>query len=574
MKRILILLFCLISLFVQGQNPLFIPPLDTGYWNGNVRTFDLNMQDGNTQFLPGLMTPTSGYNGSYLGPTLYIRKQDNVVLNVSNSMAEVTTTHWHGLHVPANMDGGPMGNILPGNTWTASFEMLNQASTFWYHPHHKPNNWQDSDGTGGQVFRGLSGMIIVEDENTDTLSLPSTYGVDEIPLIIQDRAFGNNGEFLEFINPLFIGRPGDTILVNGTLNAELQTHAQLIRFRILNASNTRTYYFGFDDNRNFNQIGSDGGLLEHPVSLNRLRLSPAERAEIVVDFSNDQGQIVNLMSYANELSNILLVYVPALLDKLDTTNYQILSFNVGSPTSNPITSIPQNLNTITPYIELNADSTRTFTLDNGPPMSINGVSLDMSVINEEIPLGNLEVWTIINSSGTSHPFHVHGEPFQVLSRSDGPVPDNEKGWKDVVFVPLAWPPGSGNGWVKIIKPFNDFTDSIFTYMYHCHILEHEDAGMMGQYIVVDTATTVLPIFENSINTTFSVYPNPATNSIWIKIPDEMNENYTIEIKNSLGQLMLQSKSELSFDISGFPTGIYLISIQNKNVKVTQKLIVK
>ncbi len=207
-------------------------------------------------------------------------------------------------------------------------------------------------------------------------------------------------------------------------------------------------------------------------------------------------------------------------------------------------------------------------------MSINGVSLDMSVINEEIPLGNLEVWTIINSSGTSHPFHVHGEPFQVLSRSDGPVPDNEKGWKDVVFVPLAWPPGSGNGWVKIIKPFNDFTDSTFTYMYHCHILEHEDAGMMGQYIVVDTATTVLPIFENSINTPFSVYPNPAKNSIWVNLPDEMNEDYIIEIKNSLGQLMLQSKRELSFDISSFPHGLYLISIQNKNVKATQKLIIQ
>ena len=416
-------------------------------------------------------------------------------------------------------------------------------------------------------------MMIVEDENTDTLSLPSTYGVDEIPLIIQDRAFGSNGEFLEFINPLFIGRPGDTILVNGTLNAELQTHAQLIRFRILNASNTRTYYFGFDDNRNFDQIASDGGLLEHPVNLNRLRLSPGERAEIVVDFSNDQGQIVNLMSYANELKNILLVYAPPLLDKLDTTNYQVMSFNVGVPTSNPIISISQNLNTITPYIELSADSSRTFTLDNGPPMSINGVSMDMSIINEEIPLGNLEVWTIINSSGTSHPFHVHGEPFQVLSRSDGPVPDNEKGWKDVVFVPLAWPPGSGNGWVKIIKPFNDFIDSTFTYMYHCHILEHEDAGMMGQYIVVDTAT-ILPIFENRVNTTFSVYPNPASNYIKINLLDEKNDDYTIEIKNSLGQLMKQSKEKLSFDISSLPTGPYLISIQNKNVKATLKLIIQ
>ena len=193
MKKLFFIIFCFISLLLKAQNPLFIPPLDTGYWNGNVRTFNLNMQDGNTQFLSTITTPTSGYNGSYLGPTLFIRKNDNVELNVTNSLSEVTTTHWHGLHVPARMDGGPMGNILPGNTWTASFKILNQASTFWYHPHHKPNNWQDLNGTGGQVFRGLAGMMIVEDENTDTLSLPSTYGVDEIPLIIQDRAFGSNG---------------------------------------------------------------------------------------------------------------------------------------------------------------------------------------------------------------------------------------------------------------------------------------------------------------------------------------------------------------------------------------------
>jgi bilirubin oxidase len=280
------------------------------------------------------------------------------------------------------------------------------------------------------------------------------------------------------------------------------------------------------------------------------------------------------LSYADELRNILLVYAPALLDKLDTTNYKIMSFNVGAPTSNPVTSISQTLNTITLYNELDADSNRTFVLDNGPPMTINGASMDMTVINEEIPLGNLEVWTINNSSGTSHPFHIHGEPFQVLARSDGPVPDNEKGWKDVVFVPLMWPPGSGNGWVKIIKPFNDFTDSTFTYMYHCHILEHEDAGMMGQYIVVDTATTVLPVFENSMNTTFSVYPNPATYSIQVYFQDEMNDDYTIEIKNSLGQLMIQSKEKLSFDISSLPTGLYLISIQNKNVKATLKLIIQ
>jgi bilirubin oxidase len=475
-----------ISFDLTGQNSLFIPPLDTGVWIGGVRTFNLLMQNGTTQFLPGLQTPTSGYNGSFLGPTLYIQKGDSVSLTVANALGENTTTHWHGLHVPAAMDGGPHQMIAPGSSWTAAFEMRNEASTFWYHPHHKPNFWQDSNGTGGQVYRGLAGMMIVEDANSDTLNIPNTYGVDEIPLIIQDRAFDDNGEFIEFLNPALAGRPGDTVLVNGTLNAEHQTHAQLIRYRILNASNTRTYYLGFDDNRDFDVIGTDGGFLNSPVSQNRIRISPAERVEIVVDFSQDLGDVIALKSYASELVALMPVFVPALLDDMDTLDYDIMTFNVGAPTVAPIpiTSLSSTLNNIVAYDTLLADVQRPFILSNGPPMTINGVSMDMDVINEVIQLGDMELWTITNESGASHPFHIHGEPFQVVARSNGPVEDWEKGWKDVVFVSLR-PNIQSPGWVKIIKPFRDFADSINPYMYHCHILEHEDRGMMGQYTVVD-----------------------------------------------------------------------------------------
>lgn len=484
-------ILCIIALLVCystviGQNPLFIPPLDTGVWIDGVRTFNLLMQNGTTQFLPGLQTPTSGYNGSFLGPTLYIQKGDSVNLIVTNILGENSTTHWHGLHVPAVMDGGPHQMIAPGSSWTAAFEMRNEASTFWYHPHHKPNFWQDSNGTGGQVYRGLAGMMIVEDANSDTLNIPNTYGVDEIPLIIQDRAFDDNGEFIEFLNPALAGRPGDTVLVNGTLNAEHQTHAQMIRYRILNASNTRTYYLGFDDNRDFDVIGTDGGFLNSPVSQNRIRISPAERVEIVVDFSQDLGNVITLKSYASELIAIMPVFVPALLDDMDTLDYDIMTFNIGSPTltPTPITSLSSTMNNIVAYDTLLADVQRPFVLSNGPPMTINGVSMDMDVINEVIQLGDMELWTITNESGASHPFHIHGEPFQVVARSNGPVEDWEKGWKDVVFVSLR-PNIQSPGWVKIIKPFRDFTDSINPYMYHCHILEHEDRGMMGQYTVVD-----------------------------------------------------------------------------------------
>jgi len=506
-KLSLLTVFILTSIWVaNSQNVLFIPPLDTGVWVGDVRTFDLEMSNSTTEFLSGFQTPTSGYNGSFLGPTLYIRKGDEVALNVTNMLGENTTTHWHGLHVPANMDGGPHQMILPGSTWTASFTMLNEASTFWYHPHHKPNFWQDSNGTGGQVFRGLAGMMIVEDENNDTLSIPNTYGIDEIPLIIQDRAFDENGEFIEFLNPSFIGRPGDTVLVNGVVSPSHITFAQMIRFRILNASNTRTYYLGISDDRNFYQIASDGGFLETPNLLNRLRISPGERVELVIDFSGDEGQSVDLMSFASELNDIQPIGVPLILDDLDLTNYRIMSFDVGSPTSNPspVYSLAPILNSIPLYNELDADTIRSFVLSNGPPLSINGVTMDLNVINEVVPLWNMEVWTITNPTGVAHPFHIHGQQFQVLERSDGPVPESEKGWKDVVFVPFHIPGQPQAGWVRVIKRFDDFSDSNNPYMYHCHILEHEDNGMMGQFTVVDNEEVVASNIEELKLMTYNV----------------------------------------------------------------------
>ena len=482
------------SFLEEGLLP--IPPLDTGTWIGGVRNFDLLMKNDSTEFFTGIKTPTSGYNGSFLGPTLLMHKGDSVALNVTNQLGEVSTTHWHGFHVPAIMDGGPHQMIPDNSTWTATFEMLNLASTFWYHPHHKPNFWSDPDGTGGQVHRGLAGMIIVEDDVTDGLDIPKTYGIDDIPLIIQDRAFNPDGTFLEFLNlPTLVVRTGDTMLVNGAITPTHNTHAQMIRFRILNASNGRSYYLGFSDNRNFYQIGSDGGLLSSPLTMNRLRISPAERAEIVVDFSGDLNNSIDLLSYASEFVNIFPTYPPPLRDEMDTTDYKIMSFTVGSTTENPITNLPAVLTNVPLYDENNAENNlnpRPFIIVNGAPLAtINGVAMDINVINETITLGHLEVWEITNLSGVAHPFHVHGAPFQVLSRSNGPVPDNEKGWKDVVLVPAAR--GMNNpGIVKIIKPFLDFSDDTYPYMYHCHILEHEDRGMMGQYVVVDSAAVQPP----------------------------------------------------------------------------------
>jgi len=587
MNRILyipIVLFLIIAQ-IKSQNNLPIPPLDTGTWNNEVRTFDLLMSNSSTEFLPGIQTPTSGYNGSYLGPTLLMHKGDNVALNVTNQLGENSTTHWHGFHVPAIMDGGPHQMIPHNTTWTATFEMLNQASTFWYHPHHKPTFWSDSDGTGGQVHRGLAAMIIVEDEVTDGLDIPKTYGVDDIPLIIQDRAFNPDGTFREFINlPALVVRTGDTMLVNGAITPTHNAPAQMIRYRILNASNGRSYYLGFSDNRDFYQIGSDGGLLESPIALNRLRISPAERVEIVVDFSNDLNSTIDLLSYASEFINIFPTYPPPLRDAMDTTDYRIMGFSVIDATSDPITTLPSTLTDIPLYNEndaVNNTSPRPFVIVNGAPLAtINGASMDLNVINETIQLGNLEVWEITNLSGVAHPFHIHGAPFQVLSRSNGPVPENEKGWKDVILVPAAQ--GMNNpGVVKVIKPFLDFADDTFPYMYHCHILEHEDRGMMGQYVVIDTVTTSIGEM-NEIISDSRLYPNPVdANTVQVEFLTTVADEFTFSLVSGTGQIIQTffenkqvgtGKHIYTLNLEGIPSGMYFISIKSKQGSVVKKLI--
>lgn len=565
------------------QNSLPIPPLDSGEWINGGRTYDLHMEDGSMEFFPGLTTPTSGYNGDFLGPTLLMHTGDSVVLNVSNDLGENSTTHWHGFHVPAEMDGGPHQIIPDGESWTATFHMINQASTFWYHPHHKPTVWNDSDGTGGQVHRGLAGMIIVEDDVTDALDIPKTYGVDDIPLILQDRAFNEDGTFLEFINlPQLVVRTGDTMLVNGAVTPTLDTYAQMIRFRVLNASNGRSYYLGFSDNREFYQIGSDGGLLEEPLPMTRVRISTAERIDIVVDFSEDDGESLDLMSYASELIEIFPTYPPPLQDEMDTLDYRIMSFDIGPTTSNAITELPSVLTSITEYIEedaTNFDNPRTFEIVNGAPLAtINGASMDINVINETIYMGDLEIWEITNTSGVAHPWHVHGAPFQVLSRSDGPVPDNEKGWKDVVLVPAAQ--GMNNqGKVTIIKPFLDFADDTFPYMYHCHILEHEDRGMMGQYLVVDTTTTSINV---TVSTDYAVFPNPViADQIHVSFLSNSPEIANISLLSQDGQLVRSfpavetaegGNQKITLNLQGVSAGFYLLQIESGQSRTIQKIV--
>jgi FtsP/CotA-like multicopper oxidase with cupredoxin domain len=410
----------------------------------NIADFNLIVQQGETNFYNDVLTPTLGYNGNFLGPVIKVKRGETVNMHVRNELLDSTSVHWHGLEVNGTEDGGPHQVIGQGTLWEPSFMIDQQASTLWFHPHVIGT-------TAIQVYYGLAGLMIVEDEFSDELNIPKDYGVNDIPLIIQDRSFNSDGSF-SYATNMMDGAVGDKILVNGAITPTLNVSQINMRFRIVNGANASSFNLTLSDQTEFYQIASDGGFLEKPYVNKSLFISPGERAEIIVDFSNyTEGEVIHLQS-GNKL---------------------IMTFVVGGK-SEDLTEIPETLVEIIKMDESEATSIKTIELDGmGHMVSLNGRKFDMNRIDDNVKLGAIEIWEITTNSTMmgkmGHPFHIHGTQFQVLTRNGKEPNDNEKGFKDTVFV-------GPDETVRIIVQFNN--KGVF--MYHCHILEHEAAGMMGQ----------------------------------------------------------------------------------------------
>ena len=419
---------------LEDQNP-----------NEGISEFEISVQEGETEFIPGQTTPTLGYNGSYLGPVIRVSRGDEVRMHVRNELSDETSVHWHGLEVEGTADGGPHQVIPENDIWEPVFSIDQPAATLWFHPHVIGT-------TAIQVYYGLAGLLIVEDENTKSLNLPDEYGVNDIPLIIQDRSFTEDGSFLYYDN-MMDGAYGDHIMVNGAITPYLDVDQVKMRFRIVNGANARNFDLRLSDRSAFLQIASDGGLLESPLESDALFITPGERAEIIVDFSKyKNGDVLELMSDGE----------------------RVMSFRVGDEAEDS-TEIPEKLAEIERMDPDLVTGFKSIELDGmGHMVTLNGRQFDMDRIDDDVAEGELEIWEIRTNrsmmmGSPGHPFHIHGTQFQVLSR-DGEEPDlNEKGWKDTIFV------NSGET-VRIIVRFR--FKGLF--MYHCHILEHEEAGMMGQ----------------------------------------------------------------------------------------------
>ena len=410
-------------------------------------TYTVTAQAGETAFLEGEATQTLGYNGSYLGPVLVVREGQEVHIKTENQLSEATSFHWHGLKLPSDMDGGPHHPVGANEKMQVDFTVNQEAATLWFHPHALGT-------TAEQVYAGLAGLIFVEDDNSDQLDLPKDYGVNDFPLIIQDRSFDadNQFDYAGAYDP--DGTYGDTLLVNGTINPFVEVKNEQIRLRLVNGSNARNYTFGLENGAEFHQIASDGGFLEQPVALTSVTLTPGERAEIIVDLSGyAEGDTVKLMD----------------------GNATVLSLNV-TEEADAQTALPQTLNEI-PELVTDGAAVQRFTLSGMSFMvNINGSQFDMDRIDVEQHLNETVIWEVRNAQDMMgsmiHPFHIHGVQFQVLSRDGAEQPQNEQGWKDTIAVY----PGET---VRLAVTFSE--KGVF--MYHCHILEHEDNGMMGQVSV-------------------------------------------------------------------------------------------
>lgn len=538
------------SISVLSQNPLAIPPLL------EQDTFQLTVAQHIHQFFPGVNTTTFGVNGPYLGPTLLFHRGDTARLRLINQLPQLTSMHWHGMHVPGDMDGGPQRIVLPGEHWDAKYKVENPAGTYWYHPH-------PHELTAAQATKGIAGMIIVRDEDEAALALPRSYGVDDFPVVIQDRRFLANGN-------MPVAPYGDSILVNGTPRPYLECPAQVVRLRLLNGANARVFVLGFENGQQMEFIAGDGGLVEAPVSLDRLWLSNGERAEILLDLSGMEGDSLLLMSFGSELPQTVpgannLLWESSSLNGID---FPLLRIRVTAPTAGAITTIPPALVSHALPEEALAVNTRTKVLTGNGMVGmgmfmINDLMFDMDVINDTVQLGSIEVWTITNSSNMAHPMHIHGVSFFVLERNGVPPPTHERGPKDVVLVDRLES-------VKLIMRFDQPTNG-WPYMYHCHNLMHEDNMMMLQFIVTDLS---VGIDAERISLRAEAYPNPAQRTITFRAGSPMDG---IQVHDLTGRLVLtrngQGQSAMEMDVSALPSGPYVARISAGGGR-TQVLFIK
>ena len=497
------------AVFAAERATLPIPALLTADANNQIL---LNVQSGKTQF-GGKTATTWGYNGSLLGPAIQLEQWKPATVKISNSLAEETTVHWHGLEVSGDVDGGPQGVIQPGASRTVSFTPTQRAATCWFHPHQHGK-------TGHQVAMGLAGLVLIDDEDTRKLMLPKQWGIDDIPVIMQDKKFTAAGEIdyqLDIMSAA-VGWFGDTLLTNGIQYPQHAPPRGWVRLRLLNGCNARSLTIAASDKRALYVIASDGGLLAEPVQVSELPMLMGERFEVLVDVRDGKpfdlvtlpvtqmGMAVAPFDKAVPILRVQPVGIPG-----SGTLPDSLASMPELPSQDGLTQRKLQLS-MDPMLDMmgmqalmkkygnqamggmdhgNMMGHGSMKMDHGGMGNmnhgtggfdfhnanrINGKAFDMNEPMFAATKGQYERWVISGEGDMMlHPFHIHGTQFRIL-RENGQAPAAHRtGWKDTVRVE--------GGVSEVLVKFDHEASKENMYMAHCHLLEHEDTGMMLGFTV-------------------------------------------------------------------------------------------
>lgn len=472
----------------------------------------------------GNTVATWGYNGGYLGPTIKLQRNQPVSVRIHNQLPVDTTVHWHGLVVGGEVDGGPQELIRAGGQREVSFTPDQPAATCWYHPHPHMTS-------GLQVAKGLAGMLVIEDEHIKTLRIPSQWGVDDIPLVFQDKKLTTAGTDIDYqldIMHAAVGWFGDMMLTNGTQYPQIALPSGWVRLRLLNGCNARSMNLALSHGRPMYVIASDGGLLAEPVKIEHLTMLPGERFEVMIELTDttpfdlltlpvtQMGMTLSPFDQPLPLLKILplriggaselpdqLASLPALpttqgltrrrinlsMDKqLDSEGMQQLMQRYGHQAmagmSMPHTSARSEAHDTTMQhtghdmsgMAMSAGQETQQAYDFHQGNKINGKAYQVGDIAWQTPQGQHEIWEISGEGDMMlHPFHIHGTQYRILSENDQPVAAHRQGLKDTVRVE--------GGVSQVLVSFAHTADRQAPYMAHCHLLEHEDTGMMMSFTV-------------------------------------------------------------------------------------------
>ena len=497
------------AVFAAERPALPIPDLLTADARNHI---SLIVKAGQSTFA-GKTATTWGYNGTLLGPALKLHKGQRITVDIHNQLAEETTLHWHGLEVPGEVDGGPQGVIAAGGKRSVTFTPEQRAATCWFHPHQHGK-------TGRQVAMGLAGLVLIEDEDIGKLLLPKQWGIDDVPVIIQDKQFSPDGQINYQLDMMTaaVGWFGDTLLTNGAIYPQHAAPKGWLRLRLLNGCNARSLNIATSDNRPLYVIASDGGLLAEPVKVNALPMLMGERFEVLIDISD--GKAFELMTLP--VSQMGMTIAP--FDKPHPVMHiQPLAVTASGTLPDTLTTMPAlpSLDGLTQRkLQLSMDPMLDMMgmqmlmqkygdramagMDHGQMMGhmnhgsmdhgndghmnhggkfdfhnankINGLAFDMTTPMFAAAKGQYERWVISGEGDMMlHPFHIHGTQFRILSENGRATAAHRAGWKDTVRVE--------GGISEVLVKFDHEASQEHAYMAHCHLLEHEDTGMMLGFTV-------------------------------------------------------------------------------------------